>query len=225
MINTSDFYPEMGRSLSFIMLSLLCGCSILAPDKTPPPNLYTLDIHSSTSLSQQPPLSTIILGAPTIMVSIPRAAAGFDSHQIAYIRQAHQLEYFRLSEWIASPAEMLTPVIVSALERSGKFSAVLQAPASSVGQFRLEVEIIRLQQEFFTRPSQVHFTLRAHLLDSTMRHVIAWQEFDSIVTAASDDPYGGVIASNTVVQKIVKELADFCAQAVKLQKPRICRQT
>ena len=79
---------------------------------------------------------------------------------------------------------------------------------------RLETEIIRLQQEFQTTPSRVHFTLRANLLDEKTRHVIAWREFDTAVPSATDDPYGGVVAANLAVQSVLKEVAAFCLQQV-----------
>jgi cholesterol transport system auxiliary component len=159
--------------------------------------------------------------APTLVIGIPRAAPGFDSRQMAYVRQSHQLEYFRQSEWVAAPAAMLSPIISAALERSGQFSAVIHAPTSIVGQLRLDVEIVRLQQEFFKVPSQVHFTLRAHLLDASTRQVIAWHEFDASVASASEDPYGGVVATNTVIRRVMKELSDFCVQAMHDQKKSI----
>lgn len=156
---------------------------------------------------------------PSLVVNVPRAAAGFDNHQIAYVRQAHKLEYFRQSEWVEAPAAMLAPMIVGALERGGKFNAVVRSPTSITGQLRLDLEIVRLQQEFYTVPSQVHFTLRAHLLDATTRKVIAWREFDTLVASPSEDPYGGVLAANNAARIVIEELASFCAQASEnLQK-------
>ena len=78
-------------------------------------------------------------------------------------------------------------------------------------------DIIRLQQEFQTRPSRVRFTLRATLLDEKTRRVVAWREFDATVPSVTDDPYGGVLAANLAVQSVLKELAAFCAE--QLRKP------
>jgi cholesterol transport system auxiliary component len=106
----------------------------------------------------------------------------------------------------------LAPLIVAALERSGQFSAVVQSPTSAVGQLRLDVEIVRLQQEFLSLPSCAHFTIRAHLIDTATRQVVAWREFDAIVPSSSEDPYGGVVAANRAVRTVIEELADFCGQ-------------
>jgi ABC-type uncharacterized transport system auxiliary subunit len=55
--------------------------------------------------------------------------------------------------------------IVSALESSGTFRAVILAPTAAAGDLRLDTEILRLQQDFASQPSRVRFTLRAYLVD------------------------------------------------------------
>ncbi|MES2046855.1 MAG: ABC-type transport auxiliary lipoprotein family protein [Pseudomonadota bacterium] len=223
MTNSTQFVSTSASGIVVWIALMLCGCSLLTPAKSPPPIRYSFESASFDSAAsaiavQSIPSANEKIHAPTLVIGSPRAAPGFDSHQMAYIRLSHRLEYFRQSEWIAAPASMLAPIIAAALERSGQFSAVVHAPTSIVGQLRLDVEIVRLQQEFFKLPSQVHFTLRAHLLDASTRQVIAWHEFDSLVAAASEDPYGGVIATNTVIRNVMKELADFCVLAVNEQK-------
>jgi cholesterol transport system auxiliary component len=132
-----------------------------------------------------------------------------------YLRQADQLEYFAHSEWIDTPARMLAPLIVKAAENSGTFRAVVQTPSAATGEIRLDTEILRLQHEFLSAPSEVRFTLRAYLVDSRTRQVIATREFDTTVAAASDDPYGGVVAANRAVQTALENLSTFCAEAMR----------
>ena len=153
--------------------------------------------------------------APTLIVSPPHAAAGFDSQRIMYVRQADQLEYFAHNEWVDTPARMLAPLIVAAVENSGAFRAVVQTPSAAAGDMRLDTEIVRLQHEFLGAPSQVRFTLRAYLVDNATRRVIASREFEAAVPAASDDPYGGVVAANRAVQTVLEKLAAFCAEAAR----------
>jgi cholesterol transport system auxiliary component len=61
-------------------------------------------------------------------------------------------------------------------------------------------------------PSQAHFTLRAHLVDTVSRQVVAWREFDAMVPATSEDPYGSVLAANSAVRSVIKKLVFFCRQ-------------
>jgi cholesterol transport system auxiliary component len=213
MIKSSSQAGRRRFSAMVLVTSLLCGCSMLLPVRTPPPTLFSFD--SPQPVAQTTPAAPVHLGAPTLIVSIPRAATGFGSSQIVYIRRPHTFEYFRNSQWVDTPAGMISPLIVSALERSGHFSAVIQAPTSATGQLRLDVEIVRLQHEFLTLPSQVRFTLRAHLIDTTTRRVVGWREFEAIVPSSSEDPYGGVLAANRAVAKVIAELAAFCGKTAQ----------
>jgi cholesterol transport system auxiliary component len=215
-IATSCFRYFFG--LSFVCL--LSSCSLLTPNKVDQISVYSLEDANVTVVSAPQENHKDKLQnpeAPTIILSMPRAAVGFETKQIAYVRLAFQLEYFSLNQWIAPPSAMLLPLMSHALERTGDFNAVLQSPSRASGQLRLDLEIIRLQQEFFRTPSQVHFTLRAHLIDAASRRVIAWQEFDAAVAAPSEDPYGGVVAANQVVRLLVEQVADFCVRTQQQQ--------
>ncbi|MBC3808086.1 membrane integrity-associated transporter subunit PqiC [Undibacterium seohonense] len=199
---------------------LLSSCSVLTANKVDHISVYSLGNAQPTTEPERQENSIDTLRnpeTPTIILSMPRAAAGFETKQIAYVRLAFQLEYFSLNQWIAPPSAMLLPLMSHALERTGDFNAVLQSPSRASGQLRLDLEIIRLQQEFFKSPSQVHFTLRAHLIDTASRRVIAWQEFDAAVAAPSEDPYGGVVAANQVVRLLVEQVADFCVRTQQQQ--------
>jgi cholesterol transport system auxiliary component len=162
-----------------------------------------------------PALANTALRAPTLIVSPPHAAAGFDSQRIMYLRQPNQLEYFAHSEWIDTPARMLAPRIVTAVASSGAFRAVVQTPSPAAGEMRLDTEILRLQQEFLSAPSRVRFTLRAYLVESATRRVIASRDFDAAVAAASEDPHAGVVAADRAVQTVLENLSAFCAEAAR----------
>ncbi len=138
-----------------------------------------------------------------------RAASGFDSQRIIYLREPHKLEYFARSEWVDTPARMLGPLLVAALSQTGGFQAVVMATGSASADLRLDTEIVRLQQEFFSNPSSVRVTLRAYLVDEKTRRVLAWQEIDQRVDATSDNAQAGVVAANRAVHAVLKELTQF----------------
>lgn len=188
------------------------ACSTLRPAATPNPSFYALQ---GAPAAAGPAAAAAPSTAATLIVNPPHAAAGFDSPHIMYVREAHKLEYFAHSEWVDTPARMLAPLLVAAMENTGAFRAVVPTPSAAAGELRLDTEIIRLQQEFDSPPSRVRFTLRAYLVDDKTRRVLAWREFEAAVPAASDDPYGGVVAANRAVQTVLKDLAAFCAGAAR----------
>ena len=192
-----------------LSLLVLTACSALGPAATPHPTFYTLD--NARAAAPAPAAAA----APTLIINPTHAASGFDSPRIIYLREPHKLEYFASSEWIDPPARMLTPLLAAALESSGAFRAVVLTPSAAAGDLRLDTEIIRLQHEFQSQPSRVRFTLRAYLIEDKTRRVLAWREFDATVAAASENPYGGVLAANRAVQTVLDELSVFCAETAR----------
>ena len=217
-MNPSPFVRCFRICLAGLALALAGGCASLLPKATVQPAFYALDRargETGASAKLPPGAATVAAGnAPTLVVNPPRAAAGFDSQRIIYTRDAHRLEYFSHSEWIDTPARMLAPLIVAALEHSGQFRAVVPTPSAAAGDIKLDTEILRLQQEFGGGASRVRFTLRAYLVDSVTRRVLAWREFDETVVAASEDPYGGVVAANRAVQNVLMGVRALGAEAV-----------
>jgi cholesterol transport system auxiliary component len=216
-MNFSERWCRLGAASMFLMLA--SGCTALRTATTTPalPSFYSLDNARSAAPAAPRALPT---AAPTLVVSAPRAAAGFDSQRIIYVRQPHKLEYFAHSEWIDTPARMLSPLVVAAVENSGAFRAVVQAPSSASGELRLDTEVLQLQHEFEGQPSRVRFVLRAHLVEDATRRVIASRELEAVATAPSEDPYGGVVAANQAVQTVLENLATFCAEAAENWRPK-----
>ena len=189
----------------FAAAALLAACAaVQAPEAD----------NASTYVLEAPPAA----GAPrpkrdlVLEVAVPRARPGFDTPQMAYTQRANALEYFAKSRWADTPARMLAPLFAQSLERSGAFRAVVQAPSLATAELRLETEIVRLQQDFSAKPSRVRLTLRAQLIDADARRVLASAEFDETEAAPSDDPYGGVIAANRALGRLLERLTQFCAE-------------
>src|SRR6185503_13397866 len=95
--------PRWRLCAAALALALVCGCGALTPAAGPHPRFFALTgARGTTELAQAglPAAAT----APTLIVSPPRAAAGFDSHHIVYVRQASQLEHYAHNEWVDTPA-------------------------------------------------------------------------------------------------------------------------
>ncbi|MEO8936936.1 MAG: ABC-type transport auxiliary lipoprotein family protein [Burkholderiaceae bacterium] len=192
---------------------IVTGCaSSLLPKPAHEPTLFVLDDttpSAADTTSAAPPKP----GARTLIVDTPRAAAGFDSVHMVYQRRPNEREYFALNQWVDSPARMLAPLMVRAIQRTGAFRAVLDGSTSASADLRVSSEIVRLQQDFSVAPSRVRLTLRVVVVDSATRQVVATREFDATLPAASDDPRGGVDAANRLVAAVLAQVASFCIDA------------
>jgi cholesterol transport system auxiliary component len=193
-------------------LALLSACNALRPLVAPGehPKFYSLSDRADAATPAAAPRASAT--GLTLIVATPHAAAGFDSRRMMYLRRGDELEYFAHNEWIDTPARMLAPLIVAAVEARGAYRAVVLTPSPATGQVRLETEILRLQQEFLAAPSRVRFTLRAQLVESATRRVVASREFEAVAAAPSENPRGGVTAAHEAVRKVLGEVADFCVQ-------------
>lgn len=200
--------------LFILMLALLASCTTLLSKQPLQTTYYTLE-RTDSKLQTKPALNPNNRW-PTLIITPPKAAAGFDTRRMMYTRALHQLEYFARNEWIDTPAQMLRPLMISAIETTGAFHAVLTKQSVVASDLRLESEVIKLVQDFSTKPSQVQFTLRASFIDSKTQQVIATQEFNERVNANSDNPIGGVLAANTAINLALDKLSLFSSQTVNL---------
>ena len=200
-------------ALAALALTLLGGCSSLLPPAPPPDNIYLLEAR----MSAIPSLASAPGNARSkrdlmLAVSTPRARAGYDTAQMIWVRQAHRLEVYSRNRWADTPARMLAPLVAQALEQSEAFHAIVQAPSVASATLRLDTELIRLQQDFSVKPSRVQFTLSAQLIDTGTRRVVASAEFDESENAPSEDAYGGVLAANRALERLLARLVTFCAE-------------
>jgi cholesterol transport system auxiliary component len=194
------------RILGLLTLAvLLGGCAGLQPSPVDVPNLHVLGSKPLARAAQ--PKRDFVLE-----VSMPRSWPGFDTSQMAYVQRPYELDYFAANRWADTPARMLDPLLAQALEQSGSFKAVVHSPSPVPPDIRFNSELVRLQQDFTTRPSRVEFTLQLQLIDVRGKRVIATKLLDEVENAPTDDAYGGVTAANLALQRILQQAVDFCIE-------------
>ena len=192
-----------GRWQTLVLLVLLGGCTGLAPKPLPDPNLHVLAPGPVAKAAPGP--RDLVLE-----VGVPRAAPGFDTPRMVYVQKAYELDYFADNRWADAPARMLGPLLTRALEQSGGFRTVVQAPTVVPSDVRINAELIRLQQNFTTRPSRAELALRVQLVDVRARRVLATRLFEDTENAPSEDPYGGVAAANAALERVLMRVVEFC---------------
>lgn len=194
------------RSITLLILLVAAGCSALPPP-LPQENVYLLEAGAVGS-----PLVTSPSADRVIVVSPLRARAGFDTDRMIWVHQSYELDVYARNRWADTPARMIAPLITQTLQRSGAFHAVVPEPTVVPAKTRLEVELIRLQQDFTVKPSQVRFTLGARLIEVDTRKIFATAEFDEREPCQTEDAYGGVLAANRALERLLTKLATFAAK-------------
>lgn len=153
-------------------------------------------------------------GSAVLLVNLPEGQSGFDTERIAYLRRPHEVSYYAESEWAAPPARMLAPLLVRALEGTRLWRAVVRVPSAVRGDYRIDSDQLSIAQEFFQRPSRIRLTLRAELIDLQRAAPIGTKRFEIVEEAPSDDAYGGVLAANLAVAKLLEALSEWLGRCV-----------
>lgn len=186
---------------------LLSSCSLFGPVKTEPPNTYLLNTVPSVTKHSTRPLS--------LLVSQPTAYSIYDTTQMAYSTERHGLHYFSKNQWAATPSLMLQPLIVKTLQKTHFFRVIVSAaPGTGEYDLVLNTEITQFEQLFFENASVMKITIRANLVRTSTSKIIASKEFSIMETSPYNSPYGGVLAANEGMSKLLAQLAEWCVKKV-----------
>jgi len=154
---------------------------------------------------------------PTVLVSPPDALPGYATSSMAYMKERYRLEYYAYHQWVAPPAAMLRPLLAAALRSQRDVGAVVtRDSAAALADLRLDTSILYLYQDFRTHPSRGSVALAVRLVGLRPGSVLATRVFEAEVAAPADDPYGGVVAINRALARLLPEIARFVGnEAVK----------
>ena len=190
---------------------LLTACS---PIKNEVSNQYKLELFSQKKIAPHK-------SRHSLLISPPDAIAGYQTEQMRYVDKPYELSAFAHNAWISSPANMLYALIIQSLQHSHYFFAVASGPDSDKTEYRLDSQLIELQQNFLTKPSTVSLVVKVTLNHISDLRVVSSRIMTECVTSPSDTPYGGVIAANTAAKAFTAELADFVVEQVRLDEGKI----
>lgn len=206
-------------SLGFVLFLVAAagGCTLLPAPREAPRNTFLLRPDPPAESSAAGPCTR---GDATLLVDVPREEPGFDTPAMAYLLRPGELGYYAESRWVDTPARMMAPLLVRAMERTRCFRAVVRAPEPADADFRLDAEDLVLEQRFFRRPSTVRFAFRAVLIDARRQSVVGTQRFEAVAEAPSEDAFGGAEAANRAAGTILDAVAAWAARMVPAEGVR-----
>jgi cholesterol transport system auxiliary component len=155
----------------------------------------------------------------TLLISVPKAQPGFETPRMAYLPRQHELSYYAFNQWVETPGRMMLRLLAQAMEATGLWRAVVQAPAPIRADYRLDCDNLALEQQFFSPPSRVRLALRAQLINVKQQSVIGVRNFEIFAGSLSEDAYGGVVAANEASAKLLRELTDWIATVMDEDLP------
>lgn len=188
--------------------AMLAGCS---PIQTPINNQYQLTCYSHHKLAAH---KTSV----TLLVSKPAAMTGYQTEQMLYVAKPYQLAAFAHNAWVSPPASMLYPLLLQSIQTSGYFAAVASGPYADKADYRLDTQLIEMQQNFLAKPSVLEFVIKVTLTRIDETRMVASRTFYQRVPCVSDTPYGGVMASNRATTQFTQAVTKFVISSVEQDK-------
>lgn len=191
--------------MMLLTVLLLSACS---PIKMPEQKTYTLSQVNPDTIHARH-INAILL------VTTPVAMPAYATNKMAYLKTPYQIQYFAQNEWVDEPAHLLAPLIVKSLQQTNHFGNVVAAPYTGHSDYRLDVQLLQLQQNFIHNPSMIELSVKVNVMNNQTQQLIASKTFDITANAKSNDPYSGVIATNNAVAQMLGQLSQFVVQVTK----------
>jgi cholesterol transport system auxiliary component len=199
------------RMIGIGIVSLaLAGCLSL-PREERPIHTFILSLDRSAGGAGIPEVKP---GGGILVVNVPVAQPGFDTPRMAYTQRPYEVSYYATHQWADPPARMLTPLLVQVLEQTGYWRAIAQMPTSVRGDYRVDIDQLVLLHDFLQKPSRVRVALRIQITKLPEYLVLGTRLFEMVEEASNDDAYGGAVAANRAVDKLVREVAGWLSGCV-----------
>lgn len=181
----------------FLLSIFLTGC--LKPVAAPNIVYYRLDATSHASSYKH--------SAKTLLVATPSAASGYQTADILYSLYPYHLVSYTKHRWVAPPAHMLQSLIAQSMQNTGYFAAVVTTPVVVKTDYSLNVQLVKLQQNFRDEQnSDVVLVLRA-ILTNNQSKVVMEKVYQATQMVTEKTPYGSVKAANLAVESVLARLA------------------
>lgn len=191
-----------------LLAVLLIGVTGCAGKKMPPVSTYTLfpelkTLHLS-SIREAKPAGILMLGRI-------HSSHVFNDREIIYSDARYGQNSYAYSRWSDSPTTMLLVIFREALEKRGRYIAVVPYSSQSESDFLLESTLLDFSHRINDDGTSDGFIrIRFNLIDNNTNRVIANQDFvSSVPVAAPMNASGAVAALNKAVTIVTQELIDW----------------
>ncbi len=201
-MNQVSLHKSIGCLVSLLVLA---GCS---PIKTPVTHQYMLDIPVHKHATHKRLNNTLL-------ISKPEAMAGYQTEQMLYVKTPFTLEPFAKNAWVSPPASMLYPVLVQHIQDSHVFRAITSSPYADKSDYRLDTQLLTLNQNFLNKQSTLNFTAKIAITRVSDNRVLASRLIIKRIPCPSNTPLGGVIAGNQASTAFAEDALVFAIKHIQ----------
>jgi len=171
-------------SIIFVLFCLLAGC---VSKTVPPASIYTISPEWDSSRAQE---ETEKKNSTIIKMALVRGTRALTGTEILYTDAQYGRNSYAYSRWSDAPVRLLQILFHVALEKSGRFGAVVPP----------------------TSASEADLLLESTLYDFS-HHI---KEFVSCVQASSQNDQGAATALNKAATNVARDLVSWLAEPGRL---------
>jgi cholesterol transport system auxiliary component len=199
-------------ALMIVPLLAACEAASLIGGLGEPSSLYTLT-----------PKNTFDTGPRVdwqLVVEEPYAAGGLNNARIALRTAPTKLDYFALALWTDRAPRMVQTLLVESFENSGRIVAVGRQAIGLRSDFNLKSELREFQAEYQSagKAPVVRVRLNAKVIKQPSRAIIASENFEATIPAASNAMPDIIRAFDDAMGKVLKRIVEWTlAQASATQ--------
>lgn len=186
-------------SIALITVATM-SCSVFLPVTIPEVQTYQIALPHSNSTECKPRID-----APDLLITRMKAEEPYDSDNMYYAKSRYQLNHYSRNQWVAAPNIMLTKVIQEKLLQSCEYGNVVNADFMTSSNYRLNTQLLELQQNINESPAVVTLAVLVQLVDNKANRVVKSKTFIEKTTTTAN-PAGYVDGTNIVVTKFLANL-------------------
>lgn len=179
------------------MTMSLTHCSVFSPVPYQPATTYELSIPVCTCTSSKK-INKSIYVAPI------QTYPGLGTSAMRYTTKPYEIHYYSKNRWIAPPAAMLQPLLVTHLQQRFTEASMQQTANTNIV---LQTTLEQFEQVFRGDTfSEFRLAMRVDITQALTGNVIRSKTICIAQPVTVATPYGGVIAANKSVEALFCEI-------------------
>ncbi len=194
----------------FLIVTLCCLLAGCASKNIPSADIYTISPDWEKNSNQD---RIEKKNRPVIKLAPIRATRAFTGSEILYSNLDYNQNSYAYSRWSDAPVKLLPIVFQTALEKSGRFRAVVPATSTSRADFLIESTLYDFSHHIKSDgTSDGVIRIRFYLIKTTTKTVSSDREFSSRVSASTRDAQGAAAALNEATINIARDLTAWLTE-------------
>ncbi len=187
-------------AVAAISLLAVGGCSLF-PVADEPPALYTLSPKNTFD-------EDLEFVNNQLLIEVPNAAEGLNSHRIALSRSLLSLDYFAKVRWTERAPLMVQTLLVESFENTRRIVSVAREGTDLRADYALKTELREFQAEYAddAAPPNINVRVIAKLIKMPERIIVAAKSFEAVMPASGTGMTDIVTAFDEALGKVLKRV-------------------